>query len=60
MNVPATFELFGSIQIEFESMEDLSLGTFCGGYTNSFKYISGPAYDGSDPYNADLSQFVFE
>ena len=36
------------------------MGTDCGGYTNSFKYISGPAFDGSDPYNADFNQFVFK
>jgi len=36
-------------------MKDLTYGKECGGYTNSFKYISGPAFDGSDPYNANLS-----
>ena len=41
-------------------MKDLTMDTDCGGYTNSFKYISGPAFDGSDPYNADLSQLFFK
>ena len=41
-------------------MQDLSQGYACRGYQNSFKYISGPAYDGSVPYGADLSQFNFK
>ena len=31
----------------------------CGGYTNQFKYIDGPALDASEPYDADMSQFTF-
>ena len=40
-------------------MTDLSFGKACGGYTNEFKYVSGPAFDGSEPFGVDLSQFTF-
>ena len=39
-------------------MIDMS-GHDCGGVTNNFKYVDGPALDAAEVYGADMSQFDF-
>ena len=44
-----SFELYQSQSIYFNNMENLSEGsTFCGGFTYSLDYVSGPLSTGSD------------
>jgi len=46
--------------MSYMSMEDLDYGLECGGYTNRYNYISGPAADDSLAFGADiLTQFSF-
>ena len=44
--------------IGYSSMLDMT-GNDCGGITNLFKYVSGPAMDESEFSGADLSQLIF-
>ena len=55
---PTTIDLFSTMTIVYSSMLDMS-GNDCGGFTNSFKYISGPAFDDQETSGANLSQLVF-
>ena len=44
-----SFELYQSQSIYFNNMENLSEGsTFCGGFTYSLDYVSGPLTTGND------------
>ena len=48
------------LEIEYNSITDQTFGTGCGGYTNTIKYIDGPAFDGAQEDGADFSsQFSF-
>ena len=58
MDTPLTVDLYSELNLGYNSMLHLS-DVDCGGYTNQFKYIDGPALDGSEPYGADMSQFTF-
>ena len=40
-------------------MEDLTNGSSCGGYTNKFQYIAGPAYNPSSHFGAQMNGFSF-
>ena len=58
MDTPLTVKLYSELSLSYNTMLHLS-DVDCGGYTNQFKYIDGPALDGSEPYGADMSQFTF-
>ena len=49
-----SIELYTTLEIEYSSMEDLTNGAECGGYTNTLVYLDGPALDNSQSNGADL------
>ena len=53
-----TIDLFSTMTIGYSSVLDMS-GNDCGGLTNIFKYVSGPAFDESESSGADLSQLTY-
>ena len=46
MDSPVSINLFDDLSIGYSTMMDMS-GEDCGGYTNVFKYVDGPAIDDS-------------
>ena len=58
IDTPLTVELYSELTLTYSSMLHMA-DIDCGGYTNQFKYIDGPALDASEPYGADMSQFTF-
>ena len=58
-DIPQEIALNAPVRLPYESMEDLSYGRACGGYTNYLQYVDGPAYDPSEPFGADLNDFFF-
>ena len=52
------YELFSDLRLTFTSIEDLTYGTACGGYSNEIVYVSGPLFRIDEPQGADLTQFM--